>query len=179
MENEWKTLGSREVHANPYFSVSEDEIVHDNGYRHTYYTLHAKSAVYALPFDGERLLMVNQYRHPVGRRMWSFPAGTCESGDFLQNARKELKEETGYTAGRWTRLGHFASNAVLSDAKLEVYLAEDLQPGEPAREQGEVDMVMQFRTPAEVEAMVDGGELITSTSLAAYFLFKRYLERRK
>lgn len=178
-EENWETLSSRTVHKNPWFEVVEDEILlKPEGYKAPYFTVKAKPGVFALPFDGERLLMVNQYRHPLRRRVWSFPAGSCETADILQNAQKELKEETGFSAGLWTRLGEFASNTSLSGSRLHVYLAERLEEGNHEREGGETDMRMEFKTTLEIEKLILGGELVGSDTIAAYFLFKKHMEKK-
>ncbi len=178
-KEDWKVLSSTKAHENPWFAVIDDEIIHYSGYKKHYFTVETKPGVFAIPFDGEKILMVSQYRHPLRQRIWSFPAGSCETDDILGNAKKELKEETGYSAGKWTLIANFASNTSLNNADLSVYLAEDLSEGQHQREGGEVDMTMEFKTIDEIENMLHGDGLVGSDTVAAFYYLKKHLKNRK
>ncbi|HEY1622387.1 MAG TPA: NUDIX hydrolase [Streptosporangiaceae bacterium] len=79
--------------------------------------------------DANRVLMIRQYRHPVGRMLWEIPAGLRDHAgeDPLGGAQRELLEETGYRAGDWRVLADYYSSPGFSTERLRVYLARDLE----------------------------------------------------
>jgi len=84
-------------------------------------------AVIALTDSGE-LVMERQYRYPLGRDMMEIPAGKIDPGeDPLATARRELKEETGYTAARWRHVATIHIAIAYSNERIEIYLAEGLK----------------------------------------------------
>ena len=175
----WKQLNSRHVYGNPFFQAYEDDVVRPDGSPGKYYVLHPKNGVAVVAFDGEKLLMVNQYRYPLKKRIWSFVAGTAEEGITpLALAKKELKEETGFTAKRWNTLGTFPNSPSLSGQGSEVFLAQGLNPGNPEREPGEADMECKFYALEEIEFLIERGEL-GAYDIADFFLFKLYLAKIK
>jgi 8-oxo-dGDP phosphatase len=86
-------------------------------------------AVLALDTD-ERILMIRQYRHPVGRLLWEIPAGLRDVAgeDPWATAQRELAEEAGYRARDWRLLVDYYSSPGYSTERLRIYLARDLEP---------------------------------------------------
>jgi ADP-ribose pyrophosphatase len=86
-------------------------------------------AVVAVDGDG-RALMIRQYRHPVQKVMWELPAGLRDhAGEpLVEAARRELLEETGYTARTWHSLVDHCSSPGFTSERLRVFLARDLEP---------------------------------------------------
>lgn len=80
--------------------------------------------------DAERVLMLRQYRHPVGRLLWEIPAGLRDvAGEPLRaTAARELAEEAGYAAGRWDALVDVFISPGMGDERSRVFLARDLTP---------------------------------------------------
>jgi 8-oxo-dGTP pyrophosphatase MutT (NUDIX family) len=79
--------------------------------------------------DANRILMIKQYRHPVGRMLWEIPAGLRDvpgEGPLI-TARRELLEEAGYRAGDWRVLADYYSSPGFSTERLRVFLARDLE----------------------------------------------------
>jgi 8-oxo-dGTP pyrophosphatase MutT (NUDIX family) len=117
--------------------------------------------------------LVEQFRYPLGRRVWEFPQGTWSAGEDgrpEQLARAELAQETGLRAGRLHHLGHLDLAPGLVTQEFDVWLATDLTPGTTAREESEADMRHAFVTEAELEAMIREGRLTDGPSVAAYAL---------
>lgn len=88
-------------------------------------------AVAVVPFlDRDTVILVRQYRYPVGRHTYELPAGKLDKGEPpLRCIRRELKEETGYTTRRIRRLLSFWPAAAFSNELLHVYVADRLRPG--------------------------------------------------
>jgi ADP-ribose pyrophosphatase len=127
--------------------------------------------------DGE-LVLVKQYRFAMQGRILEFPAGTIEvKEDPFVTIQREIEEETGYRAHRWTNLGQFPLAPGYSDEQIYAYLAQDLERLEtpPAQDEDE-DIETVLMTPADFEAAVHRGEMIDAKSIASYFLARPYLE---
>ena len=128
----------------------------------------------ALSLNAEWMHLVEEYRYPLGARRWQFPQGAFPhgvTGTPEQLATAELKEETGFTAGRLERLGYLNCAHGITGQNFHVFLATDLTAGEPRRELTEQDMRQQWFPREEVERMLRDGVITDNSSLAAYLLF--------
>jgi ADP-ribose pyrophosphatase len=126
--------------------------------------------------DG-KLVLVKQYRFALQSRLLEFPAGTVEAHeDPAQTIRREIEEETGYRAHRWTTLGQFPLCPGYSDELIYAYLAQDLErlAAPPAQDEDE-DIETVLMTPQDFETAIHQGEPIDAKSIASYFLARPYL----
>ena len=117
--------------------------------------------VVALDEQG-RVLLVNQYRHPVRRRLDELPAGLLDvQGEpALETAKRELAEEAGYAADTWHVLVDTLTSSGMTDEAIRVFLARDLhQVDRDVQEHEEVDMTTQWLPLEEAVARVMAGEL--------------------
>jgi ADP-ribose pyrophosphatase len=96
-------------------------------------------AVGVVPFvDRDTIAMVRQYRHPVGRVTLELPAGKLDEGESaLSCVRRELREETGYTARKITRLLQYWPSPAFANEVLHLYVAEGLTPGKSGTDDDE------------------------------------------
>jgi ADP-ribose pyrophosphatase len=143
-----RIISSREVYHGPAFRVTADEVLEPSGVRTRRDTVHHSGSVVILAIEEEggsepRLLLERQYRHAARQMLWELPAGRIDEGENdLAAAKRELLEETGYTASGWRRILHFyASPGFLAEA-MNLYFARGLRAG-PA--QPEADEVIQIR----------------------------------
>jgi ADP-ribose pyrophosphatase len=119
-------------------------------------------AVVATAGDG-RVVLVRQWRHALRRALWEVPAGTREPGeDPAQTARRELAEETGYTAARWRELGHAAVSPGYTSEEIWFYLAGGLTGGTSAPDEDELLDVELFSTD-DVARMAEAGDVDLKT----------------
>jgi ADP-ribose pyrophosphatase len=89
-----------------------------------------RGAVAVVPFIGSDIILVRQYRHPVAKTTYEIPAGKLDAGEKpLACVRRELQEETGYTAGRIGRLMDFWPTPAFSRELIFIYIADRLAPG--------------------------------------------------
>jgi ADP-ribose pyrophosphatase len=126
--------------------------------------------------DGE-LVLVKQYRFAMQGRILEFPAGTIEvKEDPFHTIQREIQEETGYLAHRWTKLGQFPLAPGYSDELIYAYLAQDLERLEtpPAQDEDE-DIEVVLMNPVDFEAAIYRGEAIDAKSIASYFLARPIL----
>jgi 8-oxo-dGTP pyrophosphatase MutT (NUDIX family) len=117
--------------------------------------------------------LVEQHRHPVGRRFWDLPQGAWEQApdaDPEALARGELAEETGLRARKMERLGTLYFAYGLTDQRFDVWLATGLEPGPPAPEETEHDLRCARFSVEEFEAMIRRGEIADAATIAAWHL---------
>jgi ADP-ribose pyrophosphatase len=99
-------------------------------------------SVLIVPLDGQQVLMISQYRLALDEWILELPAGTREKDEpWLECARRELREETGFQAADWTDLGHVWPAPGLTNELMAVYLAQDLSPAPlPGDEDEEIEV---------------------------------------
>lgn len=174
MSEGWETLTSRVVYETPWMRVREDTLRQPSGAAGRFSYFDKGPFAVVIPFDGERVYLVSQYRYPIGRRIWGLPGGRTETPDLAQMAAQELREETGFIAGRLTDLGPIYSLPGTSNQMGHTFLAEELQPGPQNLETSEEGLSVGAFALVEIEQMIRAGELRDSTSLAALMLWRLY-----
>jgi 8-oxo-dGDP phosphatase len=168
-----KTLSSRVVYKNPWLSVREDQIKHANGSRGLYSVIDKPDFALVLPAENDGFHLVEQYRYPIRCRSWEFPSGSFPqgvTGTPAEMAAAELGEETGFAAGQLKKLGYLHCANGMTGEGVHVFLATDLIPGEPRREDTEQDMHQRWFPRSEVERMLRDGIITDGPSVAAYLL---------
>jgi ADP-ribose pyrophosphatase len=135
-------------------------------------------AVVVLPvLDPEHVVLLRNHRWVIGETLWEVPAGTREPAEPPEDcARRELLEETGYTAARWRSLGYlFASPGVL-DEKLHLFVAEELTPGAARPEADEQLEPVTVRLDEAVR-MCLSGEVKDAKTITMVLLWERLARR--
>ncbi|MBJ7519698.1 MAG: NUDIX hydrolase [Solirubrobacteraceae bacterium] len=169
-----RTRSSKVVYENPWMRVREDAIERPGGRPGVYAVIEKPQAALVMPFDGEHLHLVGQWRYTVARDAWEFPQGALHevpdaAGETV--ARQELLEETGFVPGRLLPLGRFTFAVGMSNQWCDAFLALDLVPGE-AQPEPEEEGLLHARavTVDEFEGMVRAGEVWDAATIAAWGL---------
>ena len=127
-------------------------------------------AVAAVAMDDDaNVVLVYQYRHPLGRRLWELPAGLLDVDGEPPHltAARELVEEVGFTARDWSVLLDADSTPGFSDESVRVYLATGLtEVGRPPASDEEADMTLRWFPLAEAVQMVFRGEIVNALAVA-------------
>lgn len=122
------------------------------------YVVHPGAVVVIPLLDDGRVLLERQFRYPVGRVMTEFPAGKLDQGeDPLDCARRELLEETGYTAGQWAHAGALHLAIAYSTEIIHIFFARRLVAGTPRRDQDEFLEVITADVDELLQACRNGG----------------------
>ena len=126
--------------------------------------------------DG-RLVVERQYRYPAGAVFIEFPAGKLDPGESeLATAQRELAEEAGYTASKWTPLGRIHSVVGYSNEAIDFYVAEGLTLVGAKLDAGEFLEVVTMSVD-EMLAALDRGEITDAKTVASLLLYARRLKR--
>jgi len=124
------------VHTGRIIQDALDELTHEDGRPYRRDVVLHPGAVVILPLlDGERVVLLRNYRHAVGGTLWEVPAGTLEPPEPPEAcAVRELIEETGYRAKKWRKLAEFYPSPGILSERMYLFAAEELTPGEMALE---------------------------------------------
>jgi 8-oxo-dGTP pyrophosphatase MutT (NUDIX family) len=153
------TVASRHIHTGRIIEVSTERLRYGNGREYDLDFVRHPGAAAVVAVDGSgRVCLVRQYRHGVTDFLWEIPAGKLDAGEAPQNcAVRELAEETGVTARRWTPLGTYLPAPGIFTEVIHLYLARDLQVGTPAPDADE-ELEIQWLPLAEAADLVLRGE---------------------
>jgi len=166
---------SRTVYENRWMRLREDRFVRADGSEGIYSVVDKSPATVVIPVDGDDVVLVEQFRHPVGERFWELPQGAWdgnEDPDGEDLARGELAEETGLRAGRMERLGRLFFAYGITGQPFDVWLATDLTQGEQALEPEEEGLRVGRFPLARVEEMIVDGTIADSATVAAFGLLR-------
>jgi len=169
-----KITSSRDVYKCSLFRVTEDRAFDPKtGFEiHRSVVRHAGSAVMMAVDEKKRILLVRQYRLPADRYLWELPAGRLDPGEKpLQAAKRELIEETGYRAKRWTKLASFFASPGFVAERMTIYLAEDLTAGE-ATPMDDERIESRWFPARDVEQMIDAGKIEDAKTMVGFYRWK-------
>jgi ADP-ribose pyrophosphatase len=146
-------LSSRVAHAGPIFEVVRERVRLPSGLEQELEVVVHSGAVAIAALDAQgRLALVRQYRHPAGEWLVEIPAGRVEPGEErLAAAQRELEEETGLRAARWSLLREFFAAPGFCSERLSLYLAEELESARTRRaHDADEELEPLFASPADV-----------------------------
>ena len=156
-----RVLSSREVYRGPAFWVTTDQVLEPGGVRVRRDIVRHTGSVVILAVDETgavpRILLERQYRHAAQQFLWELPAGRIDDGEEpLAAAKRELLEETGYTASKWKRILKFYASPGFAAEAMNVYLARKLHPGVAQPEDDEAIQVRFFPLFRAVSMVMNG-----------------------
>lgn len=165
----WRTVKEELRYETPWIAVSHHDIIDPSGRNGIYGVVHFKNlAIGIVPLDEEgNTWIVGQHRYPVDAYSWEIPEGGGRRDiPPLDSAKRELREETGIEAQRWTEILRMDLSNSASDEHAIIYLAQDLSFHAPQPDHDEE--LAQRKLPfAELYGMVMRGEVLDSLTVAA------------
>jgi ADP-ribose pyrophosphatase len=175
-----RTLSSREVYRNPWLRVREDKIERSNGVEGIYGVIDKDDCAVILPIEGDTIYLVEQFRYTIQERALELPQGGWESPDVdpEELARGELREETGLVAGSMIYLGFIWIAYGFAKQKQYVYLATGLTQESTDPDPEEHDLTLHSFSIGQFEQMLLDGTIRDSCTLAAWGLYKVWLEKQ-
>lgn len=172
----WQKLKSTLKYQNRYMTVTEDELLTDHGDKVTFGIVHKDPAVMIIPWDGEKFILVGQYRYSVDLFSWEFPAGHMEHASIETAAKAELEEEAGVKANKLVKIGQFAIGPGLFTQICHTYLATGLSPGKQHLEPAEKGMQLKSVTLEQINQMILDGDITDGLTISSLKLFELYLQ---
>jgi len=162
-----RLLSSRTVYRGPVFTITTDHVQEPGGIRVRRDLIHHSGSVVILAVDDyddkslasstPRVLLERQYRHAAGDYLWELPAGRIDPGEHeLKAAKRELLEETGYTAAHWRRILKFYASPGFMAETMSVFLATGLRAGIAQPEADEIIYKRLVPLPTAVRMVTSG-----------------------
>jgi ADP-ribose pyrophosphatase len=153
-------LSSRVMYRGPVFWVTTDHVKEPGGVRARRDIVHHSGSVVVLAVDESRtprVLLERQYRHAANGYLWEIPAGRIDPGEKpLAAAKRELLEETGYTAANWRRIFNFYASPGFVAETMSVFLATGLRAGKAQPEDDELITMRLVPLPKAVRMVLSG-----------------------
>lgn len=185
MNNEYERLAEKKVSSEEIFNgrilhVFNDDVKLVNGSVVGREVIRHIGAVCMIPItDDGNVILERQYRYPIDQVITEIPAGKLDSPDEdrLDAAKRELKEETGYTARNWVDLGLFYCAAAYSDEKITMYLATGLEKGEQKLDEDEFLDIFEMPLDEAIKLVMDG-EITDAKTQAGLLKAKMYLSNK-
>ncbi|HLW21051.1 MAG TPA: NUDIX hydrolase [Cyclobacteriaceae bacterium] len=177
MNNPWKTLKKKLIYSNPWIKLEEHDVITPAGTEGIYgKVLFQNKAVAIIPVDEEgNTWLIGQFRYTLNEYSWEIPMGGGPLGSsVLKSAQRELKEETGLLANKWTEIMRIHPSNSVSDEEGFVFLAEELTPGQTEFEDTEVLEIQKIPLNEAIE-MVMKGEITDAISVAGLLKAGRLL----
>jgi len=176
--NKWRTLDSKRIYDNPWIEVQEDQIINPSGKPGIYGKVIFKNlAVAIIPLDEEmNTWIVGQHRYTLNEYSWELPMGGVPfNEDPLLGAQRELLEETGITATRWSTLLKMHTSNSVTDELAYSFVAKGLTLGTPQFDETE-DLQIKKLPFTEVVDLVMQGDITDGLSVGSILKLARQLE---
>jgi ADP-ribose pyrophosphatase len=172
-----KLISSKISYKGKVFNVTTDKVKEPNGTIATRDVIHHNGSIVILAVDSSRkprdpdVILIRQYRHAAGQYLLELPAGRIEPGERpLTAAKREMIEETGFRANKWTLLTRYYASPGFLGEWMQIYLAEDITPGTATPEADE-DIELHRMPLSEAMRLVAANQIHDGKTLIGLSLF--------
>jgi ADP-ribose pyrophosphatase len=178
-------LSSKVVYEGKLFRILHDKIIEPGGHTNERDVIRHNGSVVIMAMDSSKskknpwIVIERQYRHAANQFLWELPAGKLEPGeDAVAGAKRELAEETGYSAKRWKPLVEYYASPGFLGESMKVFLAEGLMAGDARPEE---DEKIEFRLVkmSDVLKMIDKGAILDGKTLTSVLLYARMIGSKR
>lgn len=168
----FRVEAEREIYRGRIIRLVDRNLRLPNGRRTRYHVVEHPGAVAVVPvFRNGDVALLRQFRPAIGRELHEIPAGTLEPGETpLATARRELIEETGFRAGRWTKLAEFYTAPGFCTERMHLFAARDLRPAEAEGDEDEIIRVVRVPFRRAI-GMVLRGRVRDAKSIAGLLMW--------
>ncbi|HEY0566212.1 MAG TPA: NUDIX hydrolase [Terriglobales bacterium] len=176
-----KVVSEKQAYKGPVFGVTTFEVQEPGGVRARRDVVTHSGSVVVIAVDEQRgheprVLLVRQYRHPARQYLWELPAGRRDEGeDAVEGAKRELIEETGLTARKWTHAFRFWASPGFLDETMDLFLARNLTHGEAQPEEDE-NIEMRWLPIPRAVRMCMNGEVQDAKTIAGVLWLARKMK---
>lgn len=175
-----KARNSFTIHQGSVFKLVSENITLPNGTTINMEVIRHPGAAVIIPLsDKNTILLIKQFRHALGDFIWEIPTGTLkEKEKAIECAKRELIEETGYSARGWHKIGEIIPLPAYSDARMHIFMAIDLVPAKQKLDKDELLEVHQIKLEDAI-AMIHKGEIQDSKTISGLFIALHWLKKNK
>jgi ADP-ribose pyrophosphatase len=180
-----KLLSSKVVYEGPLFRILHDKLIEPDGHPSERDVIRHNGSVVIMALDSSKskknpwIVIERQYRHAANQYLWELPAGKLDPGeDAVAGAKRELEEETGYSAKKWKPLVEYYASPGFLGESMKVFLAEGLVAGEARPEE---DEKIEFRLVklSDVLKMIDKGAILDGKTLTSVLMYARMMGTKR
>ncbi len=178
-KNPWKKLSEKYIYKNSWLSLREDQVITPSGKAGIYSVVEANPAIGIVPLtENMETYLVGQYRYAINAYSWEIPEGGGKPGETnIETAKRELKEETGLTAEKWTSLGELYTSNCFTNEIGYIFLAEILHQGKPEPDFTEDLKIKKIKFSEAVE-MVKNFEIKDALAIIGIMRVYEYLKKK-
>jgi ADP-ribose pyrophosphatase len=168
-----KLISSEEILSTPIFRVTLDHAVDPDGFEIRRAIVRHNGSAVMMPVDEKgRVLLVRQYRLPARRYLWELSAGRIDPGETpLKAAKRELVEETGYRAKKWSKLVKFYPSPGFVEEVMTIFVAQELTAGK-AQPMDDERIECGWFTLKQMGEMIEKGDIQDAKTLIGYAMWK-------
>jgi ADP-ribose pyrophosphatase len=173
-------IGSERVYSGRVISVDVDSVRFPNGFEGSLEIVRHPGASAVVPFVNDphgtdpRIILLRQYRYAAEGKLYEIPAGRLDPGESpLECAHRELKEETGCTAGRMERLLGFYTTPGFTDERIELFMASELEHGETGHESDEF-IEAETVLLSDALSMIQNGRIVDGKTIVGILFAARF-----
>jgi ADP-ribose pyrophosphatase len=169
-----KILSQKTLYHGPVFDVRRDQLIEPSGLEVTRDVIVHPGSVVVLPiFDDGRILLIRQYRHSAAQYLWELVAGRIDRGEKpVAAARRELSEETGYSARRYKKLLHLYPTPGFVQESMHIFAAQGLRQGQ-AHPEADEQIELRILTLREAEKWIRNGTICDGKSVAGILYYSK------
>jgi len=159
------------------YSLIKENVTLDNGITTDMEFIEHPGAAAIIPLlNKNHIVLLNQYRHALRKYIWEIPAGTLDPQESVMScAKRELIEETGFSADQWHSLGEIMPVPGYSDERIHIFLATGLQAAERNLDEDEIIQVHTVECEEALD-MIRRGDIQDAKSIAGLFLAFEWLK---
>ena len=166
------------LHQGRVFRLVNEKYTLDNGVSSDMdFIQHPGAAAMVPMLNQTEVVLIKQYRHAIREFIWEIPAGTLDSGESAINcAKRELIEETGYSANEWHQLGTITPLPGCTDERIHIFLASGLKPAVQKLDEDELLNVHKMELSTALQ-MILSGEIQDGKTISGLFLASHWLRK--
>jgi ADP-ribose pyrophosphatase len=175
MDTQLKRGAALIIYKGKKFSLEKRTKVLPNGSRMDVEALKVSGGITILPINHKKIVLVKEYRPVIGRWIYELPAGGIKSGESsMECARRELKEETGFAAKRFSYMFTSFPTPGMSTEKMHFFMASGLKKGMQELERHELIKIREF-TPKRALKMVQDGSIIDGKTIQGILYYSCFV----
>ena len=176
----WTIVDSKQVYKNPWIEVQEDKVIRPDGKPGIYGVITTTPGTSILPLDDEGYVyLAEEFRYATRKPSIETPGGGSDiKEDILEAAKRELREEMGIVAKKWTPLGFVDPNTSILDSQTHLFLAQDLTFGKPEQEGTEVIKMIKVKFEEAVKMALEN-KITLAESVVCILKAKEHLRKKE